>query len=325
MFVELKVLGEPYGGRRVVAPFGQTLKVGRLERDNQLTVPDRLLAPTHFELAWDGVAYRANDLSHGVKKHPACASACFQDALRSQSCLGTCRIYDRSSEAGLYLNGRKIDSSGVNDGDILVAGTTCFSVALVATPPDPPAAAPAAPPPKLALTPEQQTRALEFFAQQKLPLYAVLDAARDPAVLDTLAVNEAVYYSLYDGPEGEKLEDVAPYLVEVRSRSPLLETLVRAHWGKSFGVYAFALADFKAVRRHFRRFLLVENEQGTRMHFRFYDPRVLRPFLPALAPGDARDFFGPVSQFIVESEEPGTAWGYQFDSGGRLVISRVPF
>jgi hypothetical protein len=325
MFVELKVLGEPYGGRRVVAPFGRTLKVGRLERDNQLTVPDRLLAPTHFELAWDGVAYRAIDLSHGVKKHPACQGVCFQDALRSQPCLGSCRIYDRSSETGLYLNGKKIESAGVSDGDILVAGTTCFAVALVETMPEPPAAAPAAPPPKLALTAEQQTRALAFFAQQKLPLYALLDAARDPDVLDVLAVNEAVYYSLYDGPEGEKLEDVAPYLVEVRSRSPLLETLVRAHWGKSFGIYGLALADFKTLRRHFRRFLMVEDEQGKRMHFRFYDPRVLRPFLPALPPSEARDFFGPLSQFIVESEEPGTAWSYELDSGGRLVISRVPF
>ncbi len=177
----------------------------------------------------------------------------------------------------------------------------------------------------LALTPEQQARALDFFAQQKLPFYALLDAARDPAVLDTLAVHEAVYYSLYDGPEGEKLEAVAPYLVELRGRSPLVDTLVRAHWGKGFGVYAYALTDFKTLRRHFRRFLMVEDEQGKRMYFRFYDPRVLRTFLPALSAGEARDFFGPVSHFIVESDEAGSAWGYQLDSGGGLVISRVPF
>lgn len=325
MFVELKVVGEPHAGRRVVVPFGQTLKVGRLERDNQLTVPDRLLAPTHFELAWDGVAYRATDLSRGVKKHPGCQSACFQEALRNEACRGTCRVYDRSSDNGLYLNGKKIETAGVSDGDVLVAGATCFVVALAETPPEAPERSAPPPSPKLALTTEQQTRALDFFAQQTLPLYVVLDAARDPAVLDTLAVNEAVYYSLYDGPEGEKLEEVAPYLVEVRSRSPLLETLVRAHWGKSWGSYVYALAEFKTLRRHLRRFLLVEDERGTRMHFRFYDPRVLRPFLPSLPAAEARDFFGPISHFIVESEEPGTAWRYQLDSGGGLVISRVPF
>ena len=33
------------------------------------------------------------------------------------------------------------------------------------------------------------------------------------------------------------------------------------------------------MRRHFRRFLTVETEAGEALSFRFYDPRVLRPFL----------------------------------------------
>ncbi|HTQ05190.1 MAG TPA: DUF4123 domain-containing protein [Polyangiaceae bacterium] len=324
MFVELKVMGEPNGGRRVVAPFGQAIKVGRLERGNELTVPDRLLAPVHFELAWDGAAYRATDLSKGVQKHPACQQACFQEALRAEACRGICRIHDRSQACGLYLNGTKIDSAVVTNGDVLVAGSSCFVLTLADTPPAAPGPPPAALPEKLALTPEQRERALAFFASQKLPLYALLDAARDPGVLDTIAVHEAVYYSLYDGPEGERLEEVAPYLVEVRSRSPLLEALVRA-WGKSWGSFVYALADFKTVRRHFRRFLLVQDERGKNMYFRFYDPRVLGPFLSSCTPSEALEFFGPLSHFVVESEEQGNAWAYQRDEAGQLAISRIPF
>jgi hypothetical protein len=325
MFVEVKVLGEPYGGRRVVGSEAAPIRVGRLERGNQLTVPDRLLAPTHFELAWDGVTYRVKDLSLGVQKHHACEKACFQEVVRQQACRGICRVNDRSSENGLYLNGAKIEQAVVKDGDVLVAGGSCFTVALAETPPEPPEAPAPPPPEKLALTKEQQDRALAWFGEQRQPLYALLDAARDPAVLDTIAVNEAVYYSLYDGPEGEKLEDVAPYLVQLHARSPLTEALVRQHWGKSFGVFVHALADFKTLRRHFRRFLMVEDPQQKRMYFRFYDPRVLRPFLPECNGAEALEFFGPVSQFVVESEEQGNAWTYERDERGQVSIGRVSF
>jgi hypothetical protein len=41
------------------------------------------------------------------------------------------------------------------------------------------------------------------------------------------------------------------------------------------------------------------------MLFRYYDPRVLRVVLPALKPADAADFFGPVTAFATEGEQPG--------------------
>ncbi|MCF6281484.1 MAG: DUF4123 domain-containing protein [Candidatus Polarisedimenticolaceae bacterium] len=36
--------------------------------------------------------------------------------------------------------------------------------------------------------------------------------------------------------------------------------------------------------------------------FRFYDPRVLRLYLPTCTGNEAKQFFGPIPQIIVEAE-----------------------
>ncbi len=40
------------------------------------------------------------------------------------------------------------------------------------------------------------------------------------------------------------------------------------------------------------------------MYFRFYDPRVLRIFLPTCDRSQILEFFGPVKIFICEDEDP---------------------
>jgi hypothetical protein len=49
---------------------------------------------------------------------------------------------------------------------------------------------------------------------------------------------------------------------------------------------------------------MVENPDGKEVFFRFYDPRILRRFLPVCTPAETRQFFGPVMQFWVEDEKP---------------------
>ena len=48
----------------------------------------------------------------------------------------------------------------------------------------------------------------------------------------------------------------------------------------------------------------VEGQNGrlTHAYFRFYDPVVLRTFLPTATPRQMEDFFGPISAFYVEGE-----------------------
>jgi pSer/pThr/pTyr-binding forkhead associated (FHA) protein len=321
MFLELKVLHPEGTNKRVTVAPGQTVQVGRLKHQNQLFLGDAVLAPVHFSVTCHGEHGTVTDLNQDVKKHQACEAECFVAALRNAKCTGGCRINDRSGQAGVYLNGEKVQAATLKDGDTLVAGSSAFKVTLSETPP------PVRPPPpsESVLTLDQQARVLDYLARQKLPLFALLDGARAPEVRATLLSHSEVHYSLYDGPDGEVLDDVAPYLVQLHARSPLTELLVREHWGQSWGVFLWALTDFKSLRRQLRRFLIVQDAKGKDMYFRFYDPRVLRVFLPTCTPDELGDFFGPIGSFLIEAAEPGHAWLCSREPGYPLRLEDLAF
>src|SRR5262249_36585829 len=146
--------------------------------------------------------------------------------------------------------------------------------------------------------------ALEVLRGVQEPLFALLDAARDPRVLQLLRASGEQYQSLYEGPKGEELAEFAPYLVSLPPGSQLHQVLVREGGGERWGACHTCPQPFKEVRGPFRRFLLVKNHDGRELYFRFYDPRVLRIFLPTCTPEETAQFFGPVSCFLLEAEDP---------------------
>lgn len=150
---------------------------------------------------------------------------------------------------------------------------------------------------------------------QERPLYALVDAARDERVLELLSASDEERQSLYEGPKGEVLAPYAPWLVSLPPGSPLLEALIREGWGKSWGVYLTSGARFRDVRRHLRRFLMVKTERGKKLYFRFYDPRILRVFLPVCTPRQASMMFGEVDAFLVEARDPRTLLVFRAGAG----------
>ena len=50
---------------------------------------------------------------------------------------------------------------------------------------------------------------------------------------------------------------------------------------------------------------MVYNEDGKPLYFRFYDPRVFRVYLPTCNESELEIIFGPVSRYLVESEDVG--------------------
>src|SRR6185436_18904504 len=105
---------------------------------------------------------------------------------------------------------------------------------------------------------------------EQAPLYAVLDAAREERILTLLRSSPEHAQSLYEGPQGEELEDVAPYLVALPRDSWLLERLVGEGWGEGWGIYLTCRRPFAEVRRQLRRHLMVTlKETEERLYFRF--------------------------------------------------------
>jgi len=122
--------------------------------------------------------------------------------------------------------------------------------------------------------------------------------------------------SLFEGDGAEKLITVAPHLVSLGKDSQLLEDLLRKGWGQSWGYYLTSPETFQPLRRHLRRFLMVADEENNNLYFRFYDPRVLRRYLPTCTPQEATQFFGSVTRFWMEDEDPGVLLEYTRNARG---------
>ena len=144
-------------------------------------------------------------------------------------------------------------------------------------------------------------------ARRQSYLYAVLDAARDERIYPTLrrlAATEQVV-CLYQGRTATELAAVAPYLVCLGITDRVFDWLWEQGWGESWGIFLWSLVSQETLRSHFRRLNMVQTEQKQRMLFRFYDPRVLRMFLPTCDTAQLREMFGPVTAYMVESEDGG--------------------
>jgi hypothetical protein len=86
-------------------------------------------------------------------------------------------------------------------------------------------------------------------------------------------------------------------------------------WGKHWGIFAIAEAGLRDMRQHFRRFLTVHDESGKPLLFRYYDPRVLRVYLPTCNAAELAEIFGPVVCYVAEGEEPDTALKFELRAG----------
>jgi hypothetical protein len=149
-------------------------------------------------------------------------------------------------------------------------------------------------------------------------VYALLDAARDPRIARLLKRSMIDYCCLYSGKLPRELEDAAPYLVSLGRNSRLTAELITLGWGNSCGFFVSSRALLQDLRRHFRRFLLVQDDGGRRLVFRFYDPRVLRTYLPTCNAGELRQFFGPVERYVVEGDPAGSLIEYRCTGAGLL-------
>ncbi len=150
------------------------------------------------------------------------------------------------------------------------------------------------------------------------PLFALTDAGRSDDVLTLLHGSAVEMRSLYEGEAEVDLGRSGPYLVSLPHDSEVLPALVRQGWGRAWGVYVTTDADFGQLRRHFRRLLMVKRQRdGEQLYFRFYDPRVLRVFLPTCTPEQIEQMFGPVAAFWMEDESGAEVLRFAPDGDGQ--------
>lgn len=266
---------------------GTALSIGRDVPSGFLIPGDASLSVTHFSVRWDGKQ---------------------------------CLLRDLKSVRGTTLNGDPVEGDvEVSSGDWVRAGDTDFVIYFEGETPPPEEEdddnqgeddeeTEQARRDRQTAREERNGRAaaalttLQRIAAEQ-PLFAILDGARSPRIVELLHENIDEYRSLYDGTEGETMADVAPYLVRFAASSRLLQALVSEGWERRWSIYVTSSLPLRDVRRHFRRFLMVELEDsGERLYFRYYDPWVLGVFWPAATFQQKDDFLRELTGLYIEKQ-----------------------
>ena len=148
-------------------------------------------------------------------------------------------------------------------------------------------------------------------------LYSILDGARDEQIVPKIRASGVEARCLFDGELAPALAAAAPYLVALDPSASFTRALLAQGWGDAWGVLVVSGASLDVLRRHFRQFLRVRDEDGRELMFRYYDPRVLRMYLPTCTTEELELVFGPVAAFLLEDSGGGAQMRR---AGGRLEV-----
>lgn len=154
-----------------------------------------------------------------------------------------------------------------------------------------------------------------LFREPGANVFAVLDGASVAGLLDKLYELSPNFCCLFRGALSPDMAEVAPYLVQLEAGTEFTRWVISQGWGNHWGIFAASDADLRRMRSHFRTFLIVYDETGRPLRFRYYDPRVLRLYLPTCNAQELATVFGPVASFTVEAADSATLLSFQAVSG----------
>jgi len=141
-----------------------------------------------------------------------------------------------------------------------------------------------------------------LFSSREPHVYAVLDGASVPDIVQNLADYNAESICLYRGELDPELAQMAPYLVILPAESELADWALNGI-GRHWGIFATSKASMKEMRKHFRTILTIYAPDGEPVYFRYYDPRVLSAFLPTCNEEEKKALFGVVNRYYFEDEK----------------------
>ena len=159
-----------------------------------------------------------------------------------------------------------------------------------------------------------------LFADAEAKIYALLDGASVDGLIDHLWDEQPEFECLYRGELEPDMAEVAPYLVRLEPEADFTRWVLEKGWGKHWGIFAITDAEIYVLRRHFRTFTMVRDPDGKMLYFRYYDPRVLRVYLPTCNDKELKTIFGPVHRFYLEDDAPKVL--LQFERGKDAAAPR---
>ena len=104
---------------------------------------------------------------------------------------------------------------------------------------------------------------------------------------------------MFNGELPEELRAVSPHLVRLTDNE-LSRWIVTNCWNKSWGIFIASSIPTPSVRLHFRKISKASASGGQKLFFRYFDPRVLRVFLPTCSPFQLKQIIGDLDCIYLE-------------------------
>ncbi len=132
-------------------------------------------------------------------------------------------------------------------------------------------------------------------------VYAVIDGASLPNLLAKLEEHEPKNTCLFRGELPFDLAEAAPYLVKLEKDNKFSDWLLNESVEEPCCIYAqtTVIGDFIQLRKHFRSFLRVKAPEDKNLLFRYYDPRVMKTYLPTCTPEDNEIIFNGIESYLI--------------------------
>lgn len=146
-------------------------------------------------------------------------------------------------------------------------------------------------------------------------LFAVLDGARVPDLPRRLFDHDVPNYCLLEGDIDPDMAYIAPYLAYLAPEEKFTDWVFAEGAGKKWGIFVRSRASVIELRRHFRGLVNVITEDGQPLKFRYYDPYVLRTFLPTCNAGELATFFGRSDAIFAEGDTGEKLFRFELDNG----------
>ncbi len=156
-------------------------------------------------------------------------------------------------------------------------------------------------------------------------LYAVADPARAPELNDHIQrLMPLQAQCLYQGKLDPEVARHCPHLVELSPGDPLVRLWSQAGWGQAWGMWLESSAGFRSVWRRLRHFTQAILPDGSGpVLFRFWDPRVLRVYMPLVEADQLPEWFKDIDAYMVETEDGKGALRWSL-AGGALKTAAGP-
>jgi hypothetical protein len=156
----------------------------------------------------------------------------------------------------------------------------------------------------------------QLFRDDTRSVYAILDGASVPGLVARLEESKLDCVCLLRGELTADVANAAPYLVHLSVGSEFTQWVAAEGWGKHWGIFALSASDLRTLRQHFRTLLTVYDPDAKPVLFRYYDPRVMRTFLPTCNGEELFALFGPVDTYVVEDETQNQGLLFQTSASG---------